>query len=353
MMAVPSIPTLRERILADLQARIDTTTPWLPVSLLSILAWILAGIAYGLHVAIATYARLSLPDSDDPEVIGWWAEVLALPRVPASVASGAVTFTGEDAAVVPAATLLVGTSGSQFALDADVEIVAGSGAGTVTAVEPGLAGNQAAGTTLTLLAPVAGVNSSVAVAAGGLAGGADIESESAWSARIVDRLRTPPQGGSLADYARWTKEAHPTVTDVWPVSNGYGAGTVVVRFMTYGATANGIPPPQVVDAVYAYIDARRPAGMQGLFVLAPVAKPLDVTFSSLTPNTQAVRDAVLAELQALVRRAAQPGAALPLSQIDEAVSLAAGETDHVIAVPALTPTCEPGEIFVLGTVTWP
>ncbi len=77
----------------------------------------------------------------------------------------------------------------------------------------------------------------------------------------------------------------------------------------------------------------------------------------LEPNTAAVQAAVTAEVDDLFERKARPGSAagdgkIPHSQIDEAVSLAEGEQDHAVTVPAgdIEPTH--GQFPVRGTITF-
>jgi len=87
-------------------------------------------------------------------------------------------------------------------------------------------------------------------------------------------------------------------------------------------------------------------------VLAPLAKPLDVTVGALIPNAPEVRDAVHAEIQDLIRRERAPGGTIYLSTIWEAVAVATGERAHRILAPTNDVTHAAGEIAVLGTVTF-
>lgn len=84
---------------------------------------------------------------------------------------------------------------------------------------------------------------------------------------------------------------------------------------------------------------------------APTAAPLNLTIQ-LTPNTAAVRAAVTAELADVVRREAMPGGTLLLSHLREAISVAAGEINNVLSTPTADVTHAPGQMPVLGTITW-
>ena len=81
-----------------------------------------------------------------------------------------------------------------------------------------------------------------------------------------------------------------------------------------------------------------------------MAVPLSVR---LVTDTPAVRAAVQAELEDLFGRLATPmGTTLYRSNISEAISLATGETAHVLSVPAGDVVIPVGSVAVLGPVTW-
>jgi uncharacterized phage protein gp47/JayE len=85
--------------------------------------------------------------------------------------------------------------------------------------------------------------------------------------------------------------------------------------------------------------------------VAPVAVPLNFTIF-VTPNTADVKAAVTAELTDLLRREAVPGGTILLSHIREAISIATGETNHTISVPAADVAHTTGQIATMGTITW-
>ena len=66
----------------------------------------------------------------------------------------------------------------------------------------------------------------------------------------------------------------------------------------------------------------------------------------------AVEAAVTAELQDMITRDAIPGGTILYSHIMEAISIATGETDHVLVSPAANVTHATYEIAVMGTITW-
>ncbi|SDH88249.1 baseplate J/gp47 family protein, partial [Roseospirillum parvum] len=181
-----------------------------------------------------------------------------------------------------------------------------------------------------------------------LTGGVDTESDEGLRTRLLARIQAPPHGGSRADYIAWTREVIGGEAPVWVAPGELGLGTVTVRFLTVGGD---IPDGPAVAAVQAHLDAVRPVTAE-VFVVAPVAVPLDVEISGLDPDTPAVRAAIEAEIADLIRRQAEPGGTILLSHLREAVSLAAGEHDHVVVSPAANVTHGTGEIAVMGAITW-
>ncbi len=100
----------------------------------------------------------------------------------------------------------------------------------------------------------------------------------------------------------------------------------------------------------ARIGDRRPV-CADVTVAAPIAAPLDLTIT-LTPSSDAVKAAVEAELRDLIARETEPGGTLLLSHIQEAISIAAGETDHVLTAPSANVTPAAGHITTFGAITW-
>lgn len=348
----PTLPQLIVRAQADIEARLPDSKPQARRSLLSGVAHMHADAAQGLYGYISWVADQILPDTADSE----WLERHALWRagltpVAAVASTGNATLSGTNGATVDAGTQLQDADGAIYTTNAIATIVAGTATAAVTAQTAGAAGNLAEGAILTFVSPVAGVQAQVLVAAGGLTGGADNETPERLLARLANVMQTPPQGGTIDDYVVWALAAHPNVTRAWAEENTMGAGTVVTRFMTDNATVNGIPDAGTVATVLAYISARRPAGLAGCYVVAPIADPLAMTIK-LSPNTSAVQLAAAAEIADVLLREAAPGGTILISHLNEAISLTAGETDHLIVTPAADITHTAGHIAVPGTITW-
>lgn len=350
----PTYDELLGQVKADIDARFQGADSRLRRSSLTVLAHVITGVAYPLYLFIAWLASQIPYDGAEAELLARWAASWKVDRLEARFAAGTATFSGQTGAPVPINTRLVSSAGLFYV--ATQAGVIGGGGYVVLAIEaeaPGLAGNLDTGFSLALVSPLAGINAAVIVAGAGLVGGADAESADSLRARLLERIQMPPHGGAEHDYKAWAKAADPRVTRVWVEAGAMGPGTVTVRFMMDGHRVNGIPTEEDVDAVFAYINPRRPKGMGGLYVVAPIPTPLNFVLDRLEPNTAALLVEIEAGLRDFIQREAVPGGTLLLARMDEVISLSAGEHDHRLASPADDAVADTGHIFVMGTVTGP
>ena len=312
------------------------------------LARVHAGAVHSLYGYLGWLAQQMMPDTAESVFLDRFAGIWGVLRVPAAFAAGDVTLTGNAGAVAPAGTVLRRADGATYTLSADATLTFGTAIVEVAATEAGAAGNATVGTSLQLVQPIGGINSAAVVASGGLSQGADAETDDALRVRLLARFQQPPMGGSASDYVAWALQV-PGVTRAWVYPLEGGPGTVSVRFVRDG-DASMIPDAGEVASVQAYIDAKRPVTAQ-VTVVAPVAVALNMSIT-LTPSTVAVKAAVEAELADLIQREGKPGGTLLVSHLREAISVAAGETNHVLTVPSADVTHTTNQIPVLGTITW-
>lgn len=343
-----TLSDLTERIEGDLSSSLGLL-PGVRRTNIGALARVLAVAAFNLQGFMDFISRQLFPDTAETEFLERHADIWAVARKPAASATGLVTFTGANASIIPAASVLARADGTEFSLDADATIVAGTVDGLVTAIEPGVAGNTTAGETLNLVSPVVGVTSTATVEAGGIGGGTDTESDDALRARLLSRIQQPPHGGAAADYERWALEvAGVTRAFVFPLEGG--VSNVVVRIVDDNGVVSIIPNGAKIAEVQAHIDALRPVTAD-VTVAGPIEVALNFTIQ-LVPDTTAVRATVQASLEDLLRREGEPGATILLSQIREAISVSAGETDNIVTVPAGDVGHLSNQIAVMGVITW-
>lgn len=345
----PTLKEIIERVEQDLTSRLGSSVP-ARIALTRVLARAQAGVAHGLYGYIDTKEKNFLPDTGDEESVLRWANLFGITRIAPIAATGTVQATGTNGAVIPAGRELRSSAGVLYSVDADVTVSAGIAEIAITAVDRGADANLDTGVTLSFTQPVAGVLSTVTVQSPGLVGGSDTETIEALRVRVLDRMKAPPKGGASSDYVQWAKDAHPDVTRVWVSGQEMSENSVTVRVVTDDAPGGPIPSGPVLDQVADYISLHRPVTAE-VYVVAPTAVPLDLSIA-IEPSTQAVKDAVTAELTDLIKREAEPGGTILLTRINEAISNAAGESDHDLIAPIANVTHTAGQIATLGTITW-
>ena len=339
----PTLPALISRTAADL------ASDALRKSDAQVLSRALSGAAYGLYGYLGWIALQILPDTADESTLERQALLrLETPRIAAQTASGAASFQAAAGAVLDADQVLQASDGRQYRVSAAVTTKAGTNTASLEAVDGGALGNADAGLVLTLVQPVVGVDDTFTVLAPGLTGGTDRESIESLRARVIRSYQVIPHGGDADDYVTWGLECA-GVTRAWAVRNYMGPGTVGLFFVRDG-DASIIPDANEIAIVQAYLETKAPVTAE-VYALAPVLKAVNYKIR-LTPDTSAVRTAVIAELNDLHEREAGLGETLLISHIREAVSSAEGEADNVVVSPTANVTASANELLTVGTVTW-
>jgi len=355
---IPTLPELAQRTANAFRANLKGSDARLWPNNVAVSAKVMAGAVWEAFAFLEYISRQINKHTAEGPWLERHAYDYGLARLPATYAEGKVTIFGDANIPVPAGIVLQRADGIQY------EVIAGGttdGFGSaevmVRCLTAGKIGNAAAGVVLTLTAPVDRLQTEHEVAASGIGLGADQESDESLRQRLLHRLRYPPHGGAAFDYVRWAREIN-GVTRVYvdPVTATNGRTTVGVWFLMDDLYANGIPQAADVSAVRAYIETVRPAGAL-VEVAAPVPLTVDITIEGLSPDTQAIRNAIVNELVELFRRDARVSTltepyTLYRSKIIEAISTAAGEDHHTLATPAEDVQVAVGQIPVLGTVTF-
>jgi uncharacterized phage protein gp47/JayE len=344
----PSLTSLIDQTRDDVDGRLPGADSRLRRSSLDVLARVLGGGMHGLYGYLDYIAAQISPETADSEHLRRHAKRWGIVPKAATPATGIAVATGEDDSTIPAGALLQRADGAEFIVQTAAVVGSGTANVAIAAVAAGAAGLADAGTRLTLVSPIAGVASVLTVAAPGLAGGADQEKDPELLSRLLARIQQTPQGGAKADYIDWTLEVA-GVTRAWVFPNWNGAGSVGVTFMC-DSREDPVPTSGDLAAVEAHLEDLRPV-TAALTVFAPgqMAVPLTIQMS---PNTAANRAAVEAELVDFFRREASPGGPVFKSRLDEAISSAAGERDHLLTVPSANIYPPPGVLPVLGEITW-
>lgn len=343
-------PTLKQLIdqgAIEFESRLPGVLVRLRIGLLGVLNRVIAGGLSALYKYAERLNKQVWADTCDAEELPKHGARWGVPQIEAAAATGVVQFAGTDGATIPLGTVLQRTDEVQYSTDALGTIAGGVALVPVTAVEAGQGGNAVVATQLTLTTSVPNVNA-LATVSTEISGGADVEKPEPWRARILARKRKPPQGGNEDDYVAWALEV-PGVTRAWVYPGELGPGTVVVRFVR-DDDANIIPDAAEVAAMQAALDKKRPVTA---IVTAVAPVPVSQNFViQLTPDNLATQEKVTAELTDLYRREAKPAGTMLLTHQREAISIAEGETDHVLVSPTANQTHTTGQLPVVGGFTW-
>ena len=216
--------------------------------------------------------------------------------------------------------------------------------------------NVEAGGKLTLLSPIVGIDNGAFVRHDALTGGADIESDDALRNRIIEF-----RSGIKANFSPETlialAKTVPGVTRVKIRRAIPEAGDVTVHFVRDGAT-NIIPSAIDVANVRTVLLTVLPASSDesALIVSAPTPVSVDVAFSSITPNTDAMKAAIEATLQAFFEDEVELGVSITEDRLKAAILQTVSEndvlTDFTLSDPSADVSINADEIGILGEVTF-
>lgn len=358
----PTLDQLIKRVETDIKGGLNIVNV-VRRSFLGVISRALAGLADLMYSFLTWIAKQVFPDTAEDEYLIRWASIWGITKNEATFAEFNITITGNEGGVVPVGTIYQREDGVQYALDAEVIIPVGlSIIGKVIAEVSGSNGDMEVGDVLSLISPIANVDSD-AVIDEVIVDADDTESNDSLRERLINRLQLPPLGGSANDYIQWAREVT-GVTRSWVLPLYTGPGTVGVSFVTDDEDPI-IPSGAKVTEVQDYIDFRKPVTAL-VTVFAPVEAPMDMEIS-IKPNTIEVQNNIIAELEDLVKRDAtlagsykgpsetNDGSIL-LSKIRQAVSIAVGledfEIDTINTIAPANVVPNSGELITLGDITW-
>lgn len=350
----PTLAALVTRVRADFRARLGIAGALLRRAMADVLAATWAGAVHMLHGHLEWLAKQLFVKTAERAALLNVGSMWGLSLTPATYAIGTVEATGTNGVVIGEDEILKRDDGVTYRVTADATISGGVATVSIEAVNAGESSNLAEGESLEFESPIVGVNSTVEVTgADGISGGFDEEDIEEFRARLLLHIQEPPEGGADQDYIAWAT-AVAGVTRAWVYRHENGLGTVVVRFVM-DDLPDIFPDGAAVAAVQTALNAERPTTAE---VTAEAPAPLEVDFDiALTPNTTAVQNAVLAELEDLLKREAEPGdgagrGTILLSHLLVAIGVADGVEDFVLNSPAADVVPAVGELAVMGTPTW-
>lgn len=371
-MPAPEIPTTKEienRVVSDIESKTSQSTPLLFKAFNRVIAFALSGvftILYKFGQWVLKQIFTITQDSDSLELKG---DQYDIPRKTATASTLTADFTGDNGTVIPAGKQFRGDSnGLLYSLQTTEEIAAGTASGYVLCLTSGAAGNLINGSTLTILKPISGLDNQATISAT-VTEGEDQEAIEDYRARISEREKTPPQGGSLVDYILWAKEvAGITRAFAWghrevaAISPGY-----VSVYPLNDDEASRIPSGAKLTEVQEYIDDPTRAPMQVAIINVPamIEETFNITVTALDPNTAAIRNAFAENVEAYLL-AREPQQFTDQLDVKNVVSRAGIEAVYINSgAQSVTLTIDMGagavesyelqynELAILGTITGP
>jgi uncharacterized phage protein gp47/JayE len=166
----------------------------------------------------------------------------------------------------------------------------------VNASDSGDASNLSADATLSFVTPIASVETSGLVTFGEVIDGLDIETDDALRSRLLDLIQNPVTPFNAANITAEAREIS-GVTRVFVEEKTPAIGQVTVYFMR-DEDDTSIPTSPQVTEVKDQILLIKPADISDtdVIVTAPVAQTTNFVFSSITPDTTTMREAITANL---------------------------------------------------------
>ncbi len=296
-MPLPTLPTtkeIRDRIVADIELKINQATPLFFKSFTRVIAAALA-LVFTILYKYGQWAYKQIftvtQGEESLELKGSQYDVL---RKPATASVISATATGDDLTVIPAGQTFRGSvNGLVYSVNTAVGIITSSIEVELTCLTAGANGNLLTGDTLTILQPIPGLDNLITVI-DVVTEGEDEESIGEYRARISSREKRQPQGGALVDFIAWAKEV-PGVTRAFCFGKrevpAITAGRVEVYPLSDDDPVSRIPSPAKLAEVLAYIDdpTRAPTQCVGIDVLAVTEREFTVDISALVPDSAALK----------------------------------------------------------------
>lgn len=358
---VRSLADVSRSIRGAIRQYLPGTDASLKQNVLTVIGKVVALLAHEYELRLEwIYRQRYLSTASSLSIVRLHCAEYGIYQKPAAPAFGEVVGAGAPHQTYPAGVRYL-SAGLTYVTTAPFTADAlGSFAASVVAETSGSATNRQADAELLLADPglYPTLSESVAVGAAGLGGGADVEDIEGLRMRGLKRKASPPQGGSLPDYENWALEV-PGVVNVWAAqfANGFGS---VGAWVLFAGRPNGIPEASDLAAVDQHIKDKRLVRAR-FATIAPRPVPVDLEIQ-LAPDTSTNRTAVTAALQAFFDAAKsdsriRPGLpdapfTLPVAWISEVISGTEGEASHTLIVPSASVVFLPGELPVLGAITW-
>ena len=318
---------------------------------LSARLYAVAAQVYALYVQADWVARQAFPQTAQGEYLDRHAQLRGLERKEPVAARGVVRFSGEISEntdrPIPAGTVCMTAGLIRFETIEDGLLAAGQAHVDVPvqALVPGISGNVAAGTILSMAVAPAGI--SACSNPSPCQGGVDREGDEQLRQRVLDTFQRLPNGANAAFYQQGALSFDPVAAAVVvPKPRGTGTLDVVV------ATHQGLPDRDLLDELAKYFQHRREIAVE-VQVRAPQTQAVQVAVQ-VAPHSEYRAEQVLEEVEDAVRgwfTGQRLGHDVLLAQLGSLIYGCDGVANYAILSPTTDVEVEQDVLPVLDTLT--
>lgn len=349
MFVVPSLETIRQAILRDVQS-LEPQADISEDSDYYARASSLAAVAEGIYAHQKWIIKQFFPDTADTDFLEKHAGLRGIRRRNATYASGrGATVTGQPNAAIKTG-LQIKTDDNRFFETTESTVISAQGSVVVAvrSLATGTAQNITQNTAGSFMAAPVGVQMDVVL--NDVIGATDAESDASLLDRLLEIIRRPPAGGNRYDYRTWALSVDGVdAAYVYPLRRGLGTVDIAIT------SNNDVPSDDTLRRCQAYIDDVRPVTAKESKVVKP-----DVTKINFNIQVK-ISGVTLAEIKSAISTALSdyfntliPGDNLIVSQCEAVVNNLVGVVDRKFVTPTANRQADVRnkiEWFRLGTVT--
>lgn len=318
---------------------------------LAVRLYAVAAQVYSLYLQAEWTRRQCFPQTAQGEYLDLHAALRGVERKNAAPAHGSIRFSVPTAAdtdrTIPAGTVCMTVGLVRFETTQDAVLQQGQLFVDVPAqaLEPGCAGNAAAGSILSMAVAPPGVAACSNPAA--FSGGVDPEDDESLRARVLATFRRLANGANAAYYEQ-TAMAFDQVAAVTVLPRKRGIGTVDVVI----ATPAGVPDDSLLNRVQEKLAKAREIAVD-VAVSAPLTNAVNVSVKVKAASNRSgdqVRAGVTAALQGWFTGERLSGPVL-LAELGKIIYSVEGVENYNIVAPTADVAATPGTLPVLGTLS--
>jgi hypothetical protein len=278
-----------------------------------------------------------------------------VPPLYATAAAGTIDIPGVPRAAVPAGLVYASAAGQRYFTDSSYRIgEEGTVTARVKAESSGADTNLPPGEELSLVSSIpVGLDSKAFTSGGGIAGGADAETDEAYLVRVLQYLRNANRYGKPGDFADWALDSSPEVSKAWEFKNFGPFGALLIQVIG-GNQIDGVTPVGNLALVADYISTVAPPIL--FTVRTPELVPLNPVLHLLpAEDTVTNRGVVSGRLQVYLQATSLPGKTYTAGMLREAMIdgvVISGGTVALNGSTSGTVTTTILQLPVLGEATW-